>query len=110
MSSSQEFMNTLEGLDLAGASGDLTVFPHSETLASIDIISSLQPPLVSHRIHPSADGFHGNYISALNALNSRKEQDRAMWKPAVHHIAKSPHRRLALALCNWRVGDEEIAK
>ena len=110
MSSSQEFINTLEGLDLAGAASDPTNLPRSDTMPSIDIISSLQSPLASHRSHSSADAFHGNYISALNALNSRREQDRLMWKPAVHHTQKSPHRRLALALCNWRVGDEEFVR
>ncbi len=32
-----------------------------------------------------------------------------MWKPAVHSV-KSPHRKLALALINFKIGDEDIAR
>ncbi|TDL25945.1 WD40 repeat-like protein [Rickenella mellea] len=79
-------------------------FPPSPLDANLDIPS---PPRLRHarRSHSPTDSYHGDYITALNTLNSRRDVDKSTTKVTVT-TSKLAHRRLALALCNWKIGEE----
>jgi len=104
-----ELTGQLVSLDLAGISGSPPM-GQSELSPGLDLSSTAASPFFSNRSN-SADAPHGNYITALNALNTQREAltEKGMWKPAVHSV-KSPHRKLALALVNFKIGDEDIAR
>lgn len=101
-------MNSLlDSLDLAAPSEAAVL--SSNSVPSVDVNPSLRPRLSSHRSHAHEDGFHGNYTAALNTLTTRGDLDKSTWKPTTN-TEKGAHRRLALALCNWKAGEEEISK
>ncbi|KAL5528601.1 hypothetical protein ACEPAF_7737 [Sanghuangporus sanghuang] len=108
VTASQEVVSILEGLDLASPSES-----SSSTLVGMGPISDAGPSLRSHfssrRNRKAGDGFHGNYSAALNMLNSRSHLDKSMWKPTIH-TDKTQQRRLALALCDWKIGEDEILR
>lgn len=105
---SQDFVSLLDGLDLASPSEASSVTLNAFG-PSVDVNASMRPRLSSKHNSRMGDGFHGNYTAALNTLNSRSNLDKSMWKPTVH-TDKSQQRRLALALCDWKVGEEEFAR
>ncbi|KAH8119136.1 WD40 repeat-like protein [Phellopilus nigrolimitatus] len=107
-SASQEVVSLLDSLDLAAPS-ETSSITLNDSGPSVDVNASLRPHLTSSKNHRPDDGFHGNYTAALNTLNSRSNADKSMWRPTVH-TDKNPQRRLALALCNWRVGEEEFLR
>ena len=108
VTSSQEVVSLLEGLDLASPSES-----SSSTLVGVEPILDAGPSIRSHfasrRNRKAGDGFHGNYSAALNMLNSRSYLDKSTWKPTIH-TDKTQQRRLALALCNWKVGEDELLR
>lgn len=104
--SSRDLDSQLEGLDLAGTlSGSPLV--QGELSPGLDISSSIASPFFSSRGSPS--DFQGNYAAALNILIANADADKNIWKPTVHSV-RMPHRRLALALINFRIDEEELAK
>ena len=107
-SSSQDVESLVESLDLAGPSESSSVTTVEGPSPSLDVTASLLPRL-SGRGHSHADAFHGNYTAALNALNSRIEPDRSLWKSSVH-TSRAAQRKLAMALCDWKAGEEEFAR
>ncbi|THH10667.1 hypothetical protein EW145_g1164 [Phellinidium pouzarii] len=107
-SSSQEVVSLLDSLDLAAPS-EASSMTLSDSSPSVDVNASLRPRLSSNKSHRLGDGFHGNYTAALNTLNSRSNSDKSAWKSTVH-TEKSQQRRLALALCDWKVGEEEFSR
>ena len=106
-STSREMNSLLDSLDLAAPPEASTL--QSDTSLTIDVDASLRPRLTSHRSHTREDGFHGNYTAALTTLTARSDLDKSAWKSTVH-TGRGPHRRLALALCNWKAGEEEITR
>ncbi|KAI5123084.1 hypothetical protein M0805_000518 [Coniferiporia weirii] len=107
-SSSQEVVSLLDSLDLAAPS-EASSNTLNDSSPSVDVNASLRPRLQSNKSHRMGDGFHGNYTAALNTLNSRSNLDKSVWKSTVH-TDKNQQRRLALALCDWRVGEEEFTR
>lgn len=109
-SPSQDMMSILDGLDLASPSESPAArgeSPHR----SVDVNASLHPRLNTFKSQKLVDGFHGNYTAALNTLNSRTDlvNEKLAFKSPLHSD-KVQRRRLALALCNWKAGDEQIAR
>lgn len=104
---SREMNSLLDSLDLA-APPEAAVLS-SDSTSTVDMNASLRPRLSNHRSRMREDDFHGNYTAALNTLTTRGDLDKSVWKPTVN-TGKGPHRRLALALCNWKAGDEEIIR
>ncbi|EJD02917.1 WD40 repeat-like protein [Fomitiporia mediterranea MF3/22] len=106
-SASPDVVSILDGLDLAGPSE-----VPSPNLLSMNPLVEANIPLrsrISRHSQRMGDGFHGSYSAALSKLNSRSNLDRTMWKPTVH-TDKSQQRRLSLALCDWKVGEEEFSR
>ena len=104
---SRDVISLLDGLDLASPSE-----ASSATLTGTPIPEegpSLRSHLPPKRPHRPGDGFHGNYSAALNMLNSRTILDKSLWKSTIH-TDKTQQRRLALALCNWRIGEDEFTR
>jgi WD repeat-containing protein mio len=60
----------------------------------------------SSHIHSPVDELYGDFQAALAELASRRKSN---WKPGVA-TAKTDARRIALALCNWPVLDEEMTE
>ena len=110
-SPSQDMISLLDGLDLASPSELPTNAPVESPHLGVDVNASLRPRLSASKSQRMVDGFHGNYTAALNTLNSRSNlnSDKFTFKSSVHPD-KIQRRKLALALCNWKAGDEEIAR
>lgn len=110
-SQSQDMISLLDGLDLAAPSELTTNVAVDSPHLGVDVNASLRPRLNTNKSQRIVDGFHGNYNAALNTLNSRSNlnSDKFAFKSSVH-TDKIQRRKLALALCNWKAGDEEIAR
>lgn len=104
----QDNSSSADGKDQLGAS-DATSLVSVDLALNPDGAPSTRTKHNSRRSHSPADMFHGNYHAALNSLNSRRDLDRSVWKPTVS-TTKLAHRRLALALCDWKVGEEEFKR
>ena len=102
-----EMASLLESLDLA--SPPEATQSSKELGPSVDVNASLRPRPSARQTQRIADGFHGNYSAALNTLNSRSNLEKTSWKPTVH-TEKAQQRKLALALCDWRVDQDEITR
>lgn len=102
-----EMASLLDSLDLA--SPPEASQASKELSLSIDVTASLRPRPSARQTQRMGDGFHGNYSAALNTLNSRSNGEKTSWKPTVHS-EKTQQRKLALALCDWKVDQDEIAR
>ena len=76
---------------------------------SVDVTASLRPRPSYKQSQRLGDGFHGNYMAALNILNSRGNLEKSQWKLTIH-TDKSQQRRLALELVDWKVSDEDFLR
>lgn len=106
--SSQEVVSILDGLDLASPS-EASSITLGEMGPSVDVTASLRPRPSYKQSQRLGDGFHGNYMAALNILNSRGNLEKSQWKPTIH-TDKSQQRRLALELVDWKVSDEDFLR
>ena len=107
-SAPQEFVSLLDGLDLASPSEASSV-TLGEVGPSVDVAASLRPRLSYKQSQRMGDGFHGAYAAALNVLNTRGNSEKSVWKLTVS-THKAHQRRLALDMCNWRVGEEDYLR
>ena len=107
-STPHEMASLLDSLDLASPS-ESSQNISKELGPTVDVNASLRPRPSAKHSQRLGDGFHGNYSAALNTLNSRTNSDKTSWKPTVH-TEKPQQRKLALALCDWRVDADEISR
>ncbi|KAI0949126.1 hypothetical protein AcW1_008824 [Taiwanofungus camphoratus] len=60
------------------------------------------------RSHPPNTALPEDYLAAVNTLNDRSSSQQHVWRPAVA-TAKLAQRRLALQLCGWSLGEDDLA-
>jgi hypothetical protein len=97
-----------DGKEVSNPLQAFSQFPADAQVIVDTITSSIRARQASRqRSHSPMDAYHGNYQAALVAMTSRRDVDKSSWKHSIQ-TNKVHHRRLALALCNWTVTEEDF--
>lgn len=106
-SASRNIVSSIDGLDLAGSSEKSPIDFGAES-PSVDVNASLPPRLPSHKSVDSRDSLFGSYTTDSSTMNSRDESDTSAANSPT--TSKSRQRQLSLAICDWKVGDDEFGR